>query len=168
MLSRVRRPLLSEPPRPEQSKSTTIRLIGLFKMLKGIMLIVVGGGALKLVNKNVSDVVNHWVQILRVDPENRFVHGLLERAFSVTPKQLEEISVGTFFYAALLLTEGTGLLLHKHWAEYFTVVTTGGLLPLEIYELAKHFTGAKLIVFFVNAAIVVYLIIRLRSKSTVR
>ena len=130
---------VNAPPRAEQPGSKTIWLIGIFKLFKGLLLVAVGAGAIKLLNKDVGDVVNHWIQVLRVDLENRFIHGFLQKAFSVTPRQLEELSASTFFYAALLLTEGTGLLLQKHWAEYFTVITTGGLLPLEIYEITKHF-----------------------------
>jgi uncharacterized membrane protein (DUF2068 family) len=56
--------------------------------------------------------------------------------------------------------------MRKHWAEYFTVITTAGLVPLEIYELARHFSWAKIAVFVVNVAIVVYLIARLRKART--
>jgi uncharacterized membrane protein (DUF2068 family) len=83
--------------------------------------------------------------------------------FRVTPKQLKELSVGTFLYAGLFATEGVGLLLRKRWAEYFTIVTTSGLLPLEIVELARHFTVPKLAVAFVNGLIVWYLVTRVRS-----
>jgi uncharacterized membrane protein (DUF2068 family) len=99
---------------------------------------------------------------LRVDPENRFIHPLLAKILPVTPKQLKELSVGTFFYAGLLLTEGIGLLMRKHWAEYFTVITTAALIPLEVYELVRRFTAVKVGVFVVNVAIVVYLMARLR------
>ena len=74
------------------------------------------------------------------------------------------LSAGTFFYAALLGIEGVGLLLRKHWAEYFTIFTTGALLPLEMYELAKHVTMVKIIVLVINAAIVWYLVVRVRSR----
>lgn len=133
-------------------------------MAKALALIAVGIGALKYLHKDLAASVLHWVDVLRVDPDNRFIHPLLAKAFSVTPKQLKELSVGTFFYAALLLIEGTGLLLRKHWAEYFTIITTGALLPLEVYELAKHVTMAKVIVLVINAAIVWYLIVRVRSR----
>jgi len=149
----------------KQASSTGILLIGFFKLLKSLILIAVGIGALKLVHKNVAEVINHWVDILRVDPDNRFIHATASKLFSVTPKQLKALSAGTFFYAALLLTEGTGLLMRKHWAEYFTVITTAGLIPLEIYELARHFSWAKIIVLLVNIAIVIYLIARLRVRS---
>ena len=106
----------------------------------------------------------HWIEVLRVDPDNRFIHSILVKIFRVTPRQLKELSIGTFFYAALLGIEGVGLLMRKHWAEYFTIITTGALLPLEIYELAKHVTIVKLIVLLVNAAIVWYLIVRVRRR----
>jgi uncharacterized membrane protein (DUF2068 family) len=77
---------------------------------------------------------------------------------------LRELSAGTFFYAALLGIEGIGLLLRKRWAEYFTIITTGALLPLEGYELARHVTMVKVIVLLVNAAIVWYLVVQVRAR----
>lgn len=108
-----------------RESSTTLLIIALFKLLKGILLIAVGIGALKLLHRDVADMVIQWVNILRVDPDNRIVHSLLARVVGISPKQLEALSAGTFIYAGLLLTEGTGLLLRKRWAEYFTIITTG-------------------------------------------
>jgi uncharacterized membrane protein (DUF2068 family) len=125
---------------------------------------VVGIGAIKFLHKDVATTVTHWIQVLRVDPENRYLHGILEKIFRVTPRQLKELSVGTFFYAALFATEGVGLLLRKRWAEYFTIVTTGLFIPLEIYELARHFTVTRLVVGIVNVLIVWYLVARVRSQ----
>ncbi len=148
----------------KRESATVLVLIALFKLVKALALVAVGIGALKYLHKDLAASVLHWVNMLRVDPDNRFIHPLLAKAFSVTPKQLKELSAGTFFYAALLGIEGIGLLLRKHWAEYFTIITTGALLPLEIYELAKHVTMAKIIVLVINAAIVWYLVVRVRSR----
>lgn len=87
------------------------------------------------------------------------------RIFRVTPKQLKELSAGTFLYAGLFLTEGIGLLLRKHWAEYFVIISTGAFIPLEVYELVRHFTAVKLGVMAVNVFIVWYLVLRVRSRS---
>jgi uncharacterized membrane protein (DUF2068 family) len=145
--------------------STTLLLIALFKLTKGILLLIVGFGVLKLLHRDVAETVAHWVDILRVDPENRHIHRLLEHVLAVTPAQLRAASVGTFVYSGLLLTEGIGLLLRKRWAEYFTIITTAGLIPLEIYELAKHVTVAKIVVLVINVAIVVYLVARIRKAK---
>ena len=151
-------------PHSKEKGAIGILLIGLFKLVKGVLLVAVGIGALKLVHRDIAEVVEHWVEILRVDPDNRFIHGVVVKLFAVTPKQLRELSAGTFFYAALLLTEGIGLLMRKHWAEYFTVITTGAFIPLELYELGKHFTLIKVVVLAINVAIVWYLVDRVRSR----
>jgi uncharacterized membrane protein (DUF2068 family) len=155
MLTAVSR--VNRSRRSQNSGSRGLILIGWFKLVKALLLILVGIGA-----------VMHWVNVLRVDPDNRFIHRIIAKAFDVTPAKLKELSVGTFFYAGLLLTEAIGLLLRKHWAEYFTVITTAALLPLEVYELARHLTPAKLLVLAINIAIVVYLIMRLRTSRPVR
>ena len=149
-----------------RGKSTNALLaIAVFKLFKGVLLVVVGIGALRLLHKDVAETVAHWVDILRVDPDNRFIHGVLTRMLRVSPKQLVATSVGTFIYAGLLLTEGTGLLLRKRWAEYFTIVTTAGLIPLEVYELLRHFSAAKVGVLLINVAIVVYLAVHVRRSA---
>jgi uncharacterized membrane protein (DUF2068 family) len=41
---------------------------------------------------------------------------------------------------------------------------TSSFIPLEIWELLKRFTVAKVLVIAVNVAIVIYLVVRLRSE----
>ena len=87
------------------------------------------------------------------------------RSFGIQAKQLREISAGTFFYSALLLTEGVGLLKRKFWAEWLTVVSTAIFLPVEIYEIFHHFTWVRVAVLTVNSAIVWYLVSRIRQHK---
>ncbi len=149
----------------KESSSFVLVLIGLFRLFKALLLIVVGVGAIKFLHKDLAGTVMHWVRMFHVDSDNRFIHKLLVRIFRVTPKQLKELSVGTFFYAGLFATEGIGLLLRKHWAEYMTIITTSLFIPLEIYELARHFTILKLAVTAMNVLIVWYLVVRVRARS---
>lgn len=139
-------------------------LIGLFKLVKGVSLLIIAFGLLRLLHRNVAEVTEHWIEVLRVDPDNRFIHRALVKVFNVTPKQLKELSAGTFVYAAIFLTEGTGLLTRKHWAEYMTLISTGLFIPLEIYEIHRHFTMLKLAVTLVNALIVWYLALRIKRR----
>ena len=48
---------------------------------------------------------------------------------------------------------------------YRQIITTGGLIPVEIFELARHFSVAKGVVLFVNVLIVVYLVERVRASQ---
>jgi len=160
MVSRRRKQTAAGTPK----KSLALFLIALFKLTKGVLLLIVGIGALKLLHRDVAATVAHWVDILRVDPDNRHIHALLTHVLAVTPAQLKAASAGTFIYAALLLTEGIGILLRQRWAEYFTIVTTAGLIPLEIYELVHRATTSKVVILAINVAIVVYLIARARRR----
>jgi uncharacterized membrane protein (DUF2068 family) len=141
-----------------------IILIGLFKLLKAASLLIIGFGVLRLLHKDVASVAEHWVEVLRVDPDNRFVHRALLRIFNISPKQLKELSVGTFVYAGIFLTEGTGLLLRKHWAEYMTLISTALFIPLEVYEVWRHFTWLKVAVIVANLLIVWYLALRIERR----
>ena len=144
--------------------SLGVKLIAVFKIFKGLVLLAVGIGAVRLLHKDIAVEVERWADIFRVDPHNRYLYRLLERFSVLNDRKLKELSIGTFFYAALLLTEGTGLLLAKRWAEYFTIIVTSSFIPLEIYELAKRVSAPRLIVLLLNIAVVVYLVIELRRN----
>ena len=147
------------------SRDRALFWIAIFKLVKGALLIAVAIGAIKLLHHDVAEAMTNLVQSLRADPDNRFIHKGLMKLGSLDDHKLEEISVGSFFYAALLLTEGVGLLLRKRWAEYFTVIITASLMPLELYELIERFTLVRVAVIILNAVIVWYLIARLRRHG---
>ena len=135
--------------------------------MKGLVLFAVGIGAARLLHKDMAFEVERWADIFRVDPNNHYIHRLLERFSILDARKLRELSAGTFFYSALLLTEGTGLLLGKRWAEYFTIITTSSFIPLEVYELSKRISWPRLIVLLLNVAVVVYLAIEVyRNRKT--
>lgn len=148
------------------SKSKGLLLIAAFKLIKGLALLAVGIGAFRLLHKDVAAEVASWINFFRVDPERVFIHKLLERLSVVDDHTLKELSIGTFLYSGLLLTEGIGLALRKRWAEYFTIIMTTSFIPLEIYELRHHVTTAKIVVLLINIAVVAYLIYELRRNQS--
>ena len=133
-------------------------LIAVFKLLKAASLLLVGLGALHYLHRDMDETVTHWVNVFRVDPDNRYLHHVIQRLMAIDERQLKAISAGSFFYAALLMTEGIGLMLEKHWAEYFTIIVTSSFLPLEVYEIFHHFHWGKVALLVVNVAIVAYLV----------
>lgn len=137
-------------------------LIAALKLLKGLLLLVVAIGAHRLLHKDVAAEVYRWANTVRVDPDNRYVQRLLTRLAVFDPKAMEALSVGTFLYSALFFTEGTGLLLRKRWAEYFTTIITFSFIPLEIYELVRRATFPRGLVLILNVAVVLYLSFDLR------
>ena len=74
---------------------------------------------------------------------------------------VDQLAIGSFIYAALLLVEGIGLCLRMRWAEYLTIGITSSLLPLEFYELYQELTLPRVVITVVNIVIVIYLVARL-------
>jgi uncharacterized membrane protein (DUF2068 family) len=142
--------------------SRGLLLIATFKLIKGLGLLALAIGALRLLHRDVAAEIAQWLDALRVDPHNHYIQMLLEKLGMVDDRKLKALSIGTFFYSALFLTEGIGLALRKRWAEYLTIISTASLLPLEIYEIAKRADMARVVVLLANIAIVVYLVMELR------
>ncbi|PYI47596.1 MAG: DUF2127 domain-containing protein [Verrucomicrobia bacterium] len=139
--------------------------IAVFKFIKGAVLLALVFGVLSFVHKNVASEVEHWLDQLRIDSDNQFIGTLLSKLQLVHTKELRQLSALGAAYAALFLTEGTGLLFRKRWAEWLTIVATSSLMPIELYELVKQFTAVRLLALLVNAAVVLYLIYLVRQKE---
>jgi len=143
------------------TSNALIRLVAVFKLVKAAALIVFGVGILKLIHTDVARQLEHWVAMLGFDPGSRYVNRAIEIATNISPRRIRELGIVSFIYAALFFTEGIGLWLLKRWAEWFTVIVTGSLLPLELYEIHRHPTPIKILVLLLNIAIVAYLIYRI-------
>ena len=148
--------------------SRGLLFIAAYKLMKGLGLLALGIGALRLLHKDVAAEIAQWLDVLRVDPHNHYIQKLLGKLGMVDDRKLKALSIGTFFYSALFLTEGVGLALRKRWAEYLTIVSTASLLPLEVYEIARGASPAKILVLLANIAIVVYLVIEVRRTRNIR
>jgi uncharacterized membrane protein (DUF2068 family) len=146
----------------KRAHSRGLWLISAFKLVKGFALLALGIGALRLLHKDVASIVEHWINVFRVDPHNHFIDLLLAKLSILDDRRLKELSIGTFIYSSIFFTEGIGLALRKRWAEYFTIITTSSFLPLEIFEMAKHASFAKGFALAVNVVVVAYLIRELR------
>jgi uncharacterized membrane protein (DUF2068 family) len=142
--------------------SRGLLLVAAYKLIKGVALLALGIGALRLLHRDVAAEAARWIDLLRIDPQNHYIQSMLARIAKVDARKLKELSIGTFLYSGVFLTEGVGLALRKRWAEYLTILTTASLLPLEIYEIAKRFSTAKIFVLLVNIAVVVYLVYEVR------
>jgi uncharacterized membrane protein (DUF2068 family) len=142
----------------KSSDATVLRLIALFKLLKAITLIAVGVGALKLLHRDLQSTLDHWVAMSGLDPGNRWVERGIEKASNLTPAKVKGLGIVSFIYAGIFLTEGIGLWLMKHWAEWFTIIITSSLVPVEVYELYRHPSVTKILVLIINVAVVIYLI----------
>jgi uncharacterized membrane protein (DUF2068 family) len=150
---------------PGHVRDRGLLLIGLFKLGKSILFMCLGFGAVHLLHKDIGDEVMRLATALKFDPESRFVALVLDKADLIDAHRLRQISVATFGYSALALTEGIGLLLEQVWAEYLTLFLTISFLPWELYELARKPDWFRLSLLVINLAVLAYLVWLLRKKK---
>lgn len=158
----------SSPPsrrRDARRDAWMVRAIGVFKIVKTLILIGAAISVFNLIHKDIADVVDAWARRLHFAPGNRLVDDLLDRFITVTTRQLLVAGFVLLAYSAMFLVEGIGLLLLKHWAEWMTVITTSGLIPIEIYETIRRPTWLKVSAVLINAAVAIYLVQRVRHEA---
>lgn len=157
----------SSPPTTPASRPAALLAIATFKLLKALLLIALGICSLSLVRGADSlETLNGLVRQLHFDPGNHRIHRVIALVASLDARRLEELSLGTFVYAAIFLVEGVGLLLRKRWAEHLTTWVTASFVPLELYELFHRPSALKAAGVIANLLIVAYLVGRLRRTRS--
>ncbi|HEY2472046.1 MAG TPA: DUF2127 domain-containing protein [Terracidiphilus sp.] len=152
----------------KSSHTEVLRLIALFKMLKAATLMATGIGAFKLIHGDAGRILEHWAAMVNLDPGGPLVNLAIQKVTNLSPHRIRELGIVSFIYAGLFLTEGVGLLLLKVWAEWFTIIITGSLVPVEFYELIHRLTAIKALILILNIAVVFYLIHHIRRRAPVR
>lgn len=141
-----------------KKRNRWLELIAAYKLLQAALLVSVGVGALKLLHKDVADLLSNLADKLSIDSEGHLVTFLLEKASLIDDHMLRRISAFMFAYAAIGLLEGIGLFFEKVWAEYLTAVITASFLPFEIIEIMHRVTWFRVGLLVVNLAVLAYLV----------
>lgn len=143
-----------------------LELIAAFKIVKAILLIAAGIGAFRLLNPVYAERLRTWLEHFSMSSGHRLVEKALALISPRSQGKVKALGVGAMAYGALFAVEGVGLWLEKRWAEYLTIIVTGLLIPLEAYEVVKQITVLRAAALLANIAVVIYLIIQLRQRSS--
>ena len=152
-------PNTSAPAQPAPSQHNLgLRIIAIYKAVKTVGLILIAIAAFHLNSTQNFERLVHWLEHLSLTDSNSLRWELVDGLVTMGPSKFVAIGIVALAYAAIFATEGTGLWLRKHWAEWFTVIATGSLIPVELYETVHKFGWLKLGALIANIAIVIYLV----------
>jgi uncharacterized membrane protein (DUF2068 family) len=140
-------------------------LIALERIVRALLLLAAGIYLLAKAGANFGDIASHIAERLELDPRRPFIRHLVAKLGHLKRHEVQVFGAGAIAYAALELTEGIGLLRHKRWAEWLTVVATALLIPFETYELVRHPSWLKGVGIAVNVVIVAYLVRVVRRRA---
>ena len=119
------------------SRRRLFRVIAVFKFCKAALLIVVGLGALKLIDPGTRDHARAALDVLASRYDREWLDRLIGMFDGIKQSRLHELGIGAFSFAAIFTVEGTGLWMEKIWASALTIVATASFIPFEIGELAS-------------------------------
>ena len=142
----------------------TLALIAAFKFVKSTGLVVLAVLLFRLSRPEAGAKFAEWLSALPVATGHEFVGHALHEFLGLSPHTIGFLAIVALVYAILYGIEGFGLWRNARWAEYLTVISTTLFIPIELYEIARHFTPMKLGGLIVNIAIVAYLVWLLRTE----
>jgi uncharacterized membrane protein (DUF2068 family) len=114
-----------------------LRLIALFKIAKGVLLLVLGVSLLFLnARTRWMDALSNWTADEILLKHSKPVGYLLHKLQAVLAGgTLRATGFLALFFTAIFLTEGIGVYMQKRWAEFLMIFATATLIPIE----ARHF-----------------------------
>lgn len=114
-----------------------LKLIALFKIAKGVLLLVVGV-SLVFLNARTRwiDALSNWIADEILLEHSKTISYLLYKLQAVLAGgALRATGLLALFYSAVLFTEGIGVYMQQRWAELLMIFATAGLIPIEVRHL---------------------------------
>src|SRR6266851_2199220 len=153
----------------QRRRLAAIRAVASLEMAKGLVVLLLGFGAVSLVHKDAWDVAEALLRFLHVDPDHHhYAQVFLNLADNVTDARLWAVAAGATAYSIVRFVEAYGLWRELAWAEWFALISGALYVPFEAYELVRRPTPIHLAVLLVNLGIVFYMLyLRLSARSEV-
>jgi uncharacterized membrane protein (DUF2068 family) len=139
------------------SHKTGLRSLAILEGSKGLLAIVGALIIFSFAHKDLSDVAEHVLSVLHVNPGSRFAEAVFRAADKATAEQILLVGFGVLMYAAVRFIEALGLWRQRDWAEWFAMLSACLYLPWEIYEILSHFRWLKAAILVINVIVIVYL-----------
>ena len=136
-----------------------LKLIALFKIAKGALLLVLGV-SLVFLNARTRwiDALSNWTADEILLEHSKAVAYLLHKLQAMLAGgTLRATGFLALFYAAVLFTEGIGVYMQQRWAELLMVFATATLIPIEVRHLWHRPGLVGALILLVNCFIVWFL-----------
>jgi uncharacterized membrane protein (DUF2068 family) len=146
--------ILQEPRRHRY-----LKLIALFKIGKGLLLLILGFSLLFLNSRTRwLDAISDWAADEVLMEHSKPAHFLLNKLqYMLEGGALKATGFLALFYCAILFTEGIGVYFEQRWAELLMIFATATLIPIEVRHIWHRPGFAGVAILLVNCFIVWFL-----------
>ena len=149
-----------------QRRVRYLKLIALFKIGKGVLLLLLGVSLLFLnARTRWMDALSDWTADEILMEHSKAVAYLLNKLQAVLQGGvLRATGFLALVYTAVLFTEGIGVYMQQRWAELLMIFATASLIPLEVRHIWHRPSLVAVILLTVNCFIVWFLYFVLKRK----
>jgi uncharacterized membrane protein (DUF2068 family) len=145
-----------------------LRLIAIFKIAKGLLLLVLGISLLFLnARTRWMDALSNWTADEILLEHSKAIAYLLHKLQAVLAGgMLRATGLLALFYTIVLFTEGIGVYMQQRWAEFLMIFATATLIPIEVRHLWHRPGLVGALILFANCFIVWFLYRVLKRDKT--
>ncbi|MEY2545091.1 MAG: hypothetical protein QOG48_208 [Verrucomicrobiota bacterium] len=142
-----------------KKRARYLKLIALFKIGKGMLLLLFGFSLLFLNAREAwMDQLSEWAADEILLEHSKTVHFLLNKLqYFLSGEHLRATGFLALFYCGVLFTEGVGVYLQQRWAEWLMIFATGALIPLEVRHVWHRPSFGAVVILVANCFIVWFL-----------
>jgi uncharacterized membrane protein (DUF2068 family) len=146
-------------PRPVvvQQRAPTLWAIILFKLFKGLLLLVTAFAIYTMRDVNLQQEFHRILTEANLNPSDGLFASSATLLGGISSGMMRLFVAGSLAYGLFSLVEGAGLMLRAAWAGWMAIVESAVFVPLEAWQMAKSFSLLLLVVLIVNIAMVWYL-----------
>jgi uncharacterized membrane protein (DUF2068 family) len=144
-----------------------LKLIGIFKICKGALLLLLGASLLFLnARTRWMHALSDWTADEILLEHSKPIGFLLHNVQTVLADgALRATAFLALFYSAVLFTEGIGVYMQQRWAELLMIFATAALIPLELRHLLHEPGFVSALILMANCFIVWFLYRVLRREK---
>jgi uncharacterized membrane protein (DUF2068 family) len=148
-------------------RRAALRAVATLELTKGLVVLLLGFGAVSMVHKDAWDTAEALLRFLHVNPDHHhYAQVFLNLADNVTDKKLWAVAAGAAAYSIVRFVEAYGLWLQRAWAEWFALISGALYVPFEAYEVVRRTTLIHVAVLVINLVIVLYMLyLRLSERA---
>jgi uncharacterized membrane protein (DUF2068 family) len=145
------------PQKESVRRAPTLYAIIAFKLLKGLLFVVLAFTAYTLSDNDLPAEYQHALHWLRLNPEKKFWNELAVQVGNLTETKVLWVAVGTLVYSLFSLVEGVGLMFRVSWAGWLALGESAFFVPIEVFELVHKPSKPVFVIMILNILIVWYL-----------
>jgi hypothetical protein len=143
----------------QKNRVRYLKLIAVFKVMKGLLLLTLGVSLLFLnARTRWLDAISDWADDELLLAHSKSITFLLNGLQEwLAGEHLKATGMLALFYSAVLFTEGIGVYMQQRWAELLMVFATATLIPIEVRHIWHRPSVAAFAILSANCFIVWFL-----------